>query len=116
MKTVTINTLKLLDIINENRAKHIKDYDEAIIGYRAEAEKQLKDMIKKVRGGEPISHILTLMQPVNNVADYDRNIRMLELSDTTTVEISEQEFKQYVMDDWQWTASFKQYVDTYNGK
>lgn len=50
-------------------------------------------------------HII-LSQPVNQTRSYDRVIGMLEMALAEEVELSEEDYQQYVMDEWSWREVF----------
>ncbi|HXM03797.1 MAG TPA: hypothetical protein VN939_14390 [Chthoniobacterales bacterium] len=41
-------------------------------------------------------------EPVDHTADYDRVISMLEMSAQDLVQVSAEQFDQYVLDNWRW--------------
>ena len=44
--------------------------------------------------------------PINQIKEYDRAIKMLEMSVDNDITLSEQEFAEYVLDDWHWKNQF----------
>jgi formylmethanofuran dehydrogenase subunit B len=104
---VTIKKPELLAAIIKNRAAHQAEYEEAEVGYRAAAIKALSSMLKEAKAGGTIRKTLDLVEPVSHTKDYDRVIRMLEMSTADEVSITETQFSQYVLDEWAWTALFK---------
>lgn len=52
-------------------------------------------------------------EPVSQVKSYDRAVAMLTMSVDDVIELSEQEFTQYVLDEWMWTSSFKAVTSVY---
>ncbi len=48
--------------------------------------------------------------------EYDRVIKMLEMSVDTQIELSSSEFQNYVMDDWAWSDNAKLSNSTYTAK
>ena len=47
-----------------------------------------------------------LQEPQDQTADYDRAIRMMEMSEDEIIEISELDFECYVLDNWAWKKNF----------
>jgi len=101
MNTV-IGKEKLMEIIQENRDKHRSVFLEAIDGYRLEAIKRLERMIEKIKKGKTIDQYLRLPVPTDNTNDYDRVLKMMELDTRDEINLNEEEFAQYVLDDWSW--------------
>jgi hypothetical protein len=52
------------------------------------------------------SSYLDLVYPENHTNDYERAIRKVELSVYDKVQLAENEFEQYVLNNWQWRGSF----------
>lgn len=103
---VTIHKGELLTAIQKNRATHAADFAEADLGYRKAALAEFEKMADEARDGRPIRTVLTLPCPADHTKDYDRVIRMLEMSTATEITVTEQQFSQFVLDEWQWQANF----------
>lgn len=106
----------LLVALKANRDNHRAEFEKAMIGYEIEAKEQLDAMIKKVSEGKrPIVQII-LPMPQDHTKDYDRVIKMLEMTIFASVELSQSEFGQYIMDDWSWKAQFTSSTAGYMAK
>jgi hypothetical protein len=46
------------------------------------------------------------VEPVDQTREYNKVIRMLEMSTEDVIELQEHEFSQYVLDDWGWKGQF----------
>ena len=109
---------KLLEVLRTNRTNrtnHRKIFLEACEGYLKKAIELLEQKLASARKGERISMHFSLQQPVDQTKEYDRAIRMLEMSSDTTVELEEHDFQQYVMDDWAWKQQFLASNSAYSG-
>lgn len=64
-----------------------------------------------------MNYSINLKYPESYDKEYNRAIRSVELNVYDKIELSEQEFNQYVMNDWSWKNSFissnSAYVNTY---
>ncbi len=49
---------------------------------------------------------MDLGPPIDQTKEYDRAVRMLELAVDENIELTEQQFANYVMDEWQWSQHF----------
>lgn len=116
MESVRINKANLLEVIKENRTKHRSIVEEAMAKYRAAAIAELDAMLDDARAGRKIRRSLTLIEPVDQTRDYDRIIRMLEMSEDSVIELHEEQFKCYVEDDWSWKRQFLASNRTYIAK
>ncbi|MCD6435926.1 MAG: hypothetical protein J7L15_06010 [Clostridiales bacterium] len=108
MKTVTVSKQELLTKVIENRDEHLKDYKEMMIEYKQKLIEALELMIEENRViDKNFDRTISLQEPVNNVADYDRIISMLKMSVADTIELDFHEYEQYVMNNWHWSGSFE---------
>lgn len=53
------------------------------------------------------------VKPESHESEYDRAISMLNHSVDDILDIDERTYKHYVLDDWDWTSSFKAVTSTY---
>jgi len=116
MKSVVVNKAEALAILRKNRAEHHDIFLEAVEGYKKEAVRLLEDHIKAIKEGKVRIVQVFLPQPVDYTKDYDRAIKMLEMSVNTNVELDDKSFQQYIMDDWSWKDQFIAANSTYSGK
>jgi len=109
MNAVKLNRLELLEIVKQNRVKHVAEFTEAIEDYKdlvmqiATANVKLAktsnlEEFKKMKAQPPA--------PVSYEDSYKRAIRMLELSVDEVIEVEEDVFNQLVLDEWSWKRSF----------
>lgn len=109
MKSVKLNRKDLLKIVIENRAKHISAYNESVEDYKVAAVKVAAEHVELAATGE-LSKIAKIRAmpaaPVSYEKEYDRAIRMLELSVEKEIEVEEDIFNQLVLDEWAWKHQF----------
>ena len=109
MRSVKINKTELLKIVVENQAKHVKEFDEAVEDYKKAAVKVAEEHVELAKSGdlEKIARIKAMPQkPSSYKKEYDRAIRMLELSVEDTIDVEEHIFNQLVLDEWVWKQQF----------
>ena len=106
MHAVTVNKDQLLGVLRENRDKHRSIFIEAQQGYREAVIHELDSMLADAKAGKKIQRAITLREPVDQTADYDRVIRMMEMSVDTEIDLEEHEFNMYVLDEWSWKQNF----------
>ena len=106
MEIVKIAKEELLKILKKNRATHRAIFEEAQIGYRKEAIELLDKALQDARNGRKIETFIKLNAPIDQTSDYDRAIKMIEMSIDENIEISETDFANYVLDDWHWKKQF----------
>ena len=104
--SVTINKADLADVLTQNRNSHRKKFLAAQEVYRATVIELLDQRLADARAGKKIDLAFRLPVPEDHTADYNRELRMLEMEITNTVTLKDWEFKQLVMDQWDWTPAF----------
>jgi len=106
MQTVKIEKAALLAIVRENREKHRAIFLEAQEGFRAQAIAELDRLLENAKAGRRIPRSWSMLAPVDQTKEYDRVLKMLEMSVDDIVELSQHDFARYVMDDWEWREQF----------
>lgn len=118
--TIEVEVTTLLDTLTTNREKHITAYEKAKKGYlkllRRELETKLKvlDRVPRsqikphtLKGGSEMDLARIINQkPQAYVEYYDQAIEMLEYAQNDTVELDQQQFREFVKDEWNWKAQF----------
>jgi hypothetical protein len=105
---VTVKKEELLNAIRKNRETHRESFLEAQKGYRDTVIKALDQTLAEAREGQRfvLERITALVMPQEHTTDYDRVIKMLEMCVADEVTVTEQQFSQYVLDDWGWKKQF----------
>ena len=106
MEKIKVNKTKLLSILESNRAKHRQIFEEACDGYQKAVIKELEAQLKRAKEGIRRSMLISIPAPVDQTKEYDRAIAMLKMSVEEDVLLSEQDFRCYVLDDWEWKQKF----------
>lgn len=112
MQKIRINRDELHDIVVGNKRKHIDAYNEAVVDYFAAVTKICQENLvfasSNLKDSESrIKKIKSLPTPPSSYeAEYNRAIRMLELSVDDIIELDTQQFDQLVQDIWVWKTSF----------
>ncbi len=96
-RTVQISKDKLILKIKENKKNHVESYEKAVIAYKKKALSQLEELKFAAENGD-IKLKLDLTTPVDNSKHYDSIIEMFEWEERDSVELSQQEFNEYVQD------------------
>jgi hypothetical protein len=102
---VSIGKQELLDALTANREQHRRIFEEACEGYRAKAVEILEQNIANIKARKLERIHVSLPVPEDHTKDYDRVIRMVEMHRGETLELDQEHFAQYVMDDWGWRTS-----------
>lgn len=103
---VTVSKKELLEFLRANSKKHREIFLKACDGYRVKAIQVLDSMLDDAKKGLKVRQSIELVEPQDHTSDYDRVIRMLEMSQAENIKISESQFRCYVLDEWQWMGQF----------
>jgi hypothetical protein len=110
MRSIKMSKETLRALVQANRDEHRNLFEEALDAFREQAIANLEARIEQIRNGGQVELYLNLEQPVDHTEDYDRVLQMLDYELDEEVTLTEQEFAQYVQDDWGWKQAF---ADTY---
>ena len=113
MRTVRIDKRELLVVVGDNRNAHREVFVAAVEAYRSQALIQLQQRIDEIMSGKQFVLGFALPVPEDHTADYDEVLRMLDMSVDEVVELDQQEFQQFVMDDWSWTRAWQSSTASY---
>ncbi len=106
MRNVKDKKAEVLEILRNNREHHRKIFLEALEGYKNQAVELLEKHIKAIKAGRVARVRVQIPEPEDYTREYDRAIKMLEMSVDDIVELDEDTFAQFVMDDWDWKRQF----------
>ena len=103
---VTVKVADLLEVLRQNRDLHREKFLDAQVQFRQRAVYELDRSLADARKGNEVRLFIQLPEPEDHTADYDREIRMLEMHQGDTIDIRAGQFDQLVMDRWGWSGSF----------
>jgi len=103
MNAIKVLKSELLAKLRENRDAHRATFAEAMDGYKEKVQTWLEDRLAAAKRGRVPDMIFALPHPIDQTKDYNRAIAMLEMSVEDTIELEEDDFKQYVQDEWSWS-------------
>lgn len=106
LSIITVKKDKLLDELKKNRTVHADELQQAVAGYHKAVIDELAKMLGDAREGKEYRKVVNLAEPEDHLKDYDRVIRMLEMSVNDEIQVTETEFSQYVLDEWGWKGRF----------
>ncbi len=106
LSIITVQKKELLGFLKNNRAEHNGYFLKAQEGYKKQFIMELENSLAEAKAGRNFRRSVSLDAPIDHTRDYDRIIKMLEMSVKDEVQITEREFSQYVQDDWAWKHDF----------
>lgn len=104
--TIKANVSDLLLTIGTNRDLHHATFEQAQEVYRAAAIERLERRLADAREGRPTRHGLGLIEPADHTADYDHVLEHHHDAGGASIELDEETFGQYVLDDWRWKRAW----------
>jgi len=93
---------EIVKIIQDNMIKHKDIFKEAVEAYKKKLLQLLEDKIELVKRGSKINMFIQLPEPENHTKDYKRILEMLKMEVRVDIELEENQFAMYVLDDWEW--------------
>lgn len=122
MQNIKVNKEELLKVLEANKATHVAEYQEAIVGYRIALKKAFKKSVSRLKkttdkelpGFNFSAEFTGLPRPQDHSREYDIAIRMLGAEIAEQIDLTEDEFRQYYFDEWSWSASAKMSNSTYS--
>lgn len=102
-RTVNVKRTDLLSALKDGRARHVAEFDQAMIDYREAAEKFLSEALERAKAGDLSNLRFDLPRPESHVGEYDEVIAMMEMSVDDEISLDSGSFRAYVLGEWSWT-------------
>lgn len=113
MQTVTVDKSKLMRTLQKNRKNHRQIFEDALDGWKRALIGALERAVKEAKEGSDYKTFFDLKRPEDHTEDYDYAIGMLRMHVGETVELSEGEYRELVVDNWGWKRSFTATAQAY---
>jgi len=114
MEKVNITKSALLEKLKENRIVHEKEYTEMMEIYHQKVIEGLEDLLQRARSKESNPKTsLNLDVLISYLSEYDMIIGMLEMCTDEEFSITQNEYKKYVLNKWDWSNRFDMLKSTY---
>lgn len=125
MHQVTLDKMQLLEIVRKNRGQHVAEFNDSYKGWLHQAEEKARDILTNIGSAKEryaqsgtadfrTPTFRELEEPESFANEYDRAMKMLELSVDGQIVLTRDEFANLVLDEWRWTESFKSKVAVYS--
>lgn len=105
---------KLLGQIKTNRDAHAREYETAMVKYRVKVIESLNARLAVAQQNKDVPHSIDVVRPQEYLREYDRAIRMLEMTSASEIDLDAGSFAQLVMDEWSWKQNFASTTMSYN--
>jgi hypothetical protein len=113
-RTITADKSQLLAKLQENREQHHATFLDAQDKYREKVIQILEQRLEAARRGNKIDVRINLPEPVDYTEEYDTAIEMVEWHQGDAMELSEQDFRRFVQDKWEWSGIFAANTESYS--
>lgn len=113
MRVIRIDRDEFVVTVKENRDNHRAVFERALDGYRDRWIQELERRLRDVRRGREINQYFSLPEPEDHTDDYDRILTMARMQIDDVIELTEEEFGMYVMDQWAWKSHFTSTTSRY---
>lgn len=115
LDVITVKKSELLEKLKKNRGEHSETFEKALKGYQTKVIESLEHLLADARKGKAIDHnvLSRLPVPMNQTKDYDQAILMLQMHQEETIEITNEQFACFVMDQWTWRDAMVHANSTY---
>jgi hypothetical protein len=104
--TIDAKKDEVLAKLKSNRSRHAEVVAEAREGYVAEARKAVEARLKLLASGKVVALTFSLKPPQDHTNVYDTAIQMLELHTGDEIELTNEQVRTLVMDEWDWSRAF----------
>ena len=114
MPTIKVRTRDIKETIFQNRRKHKDAYRAALSEFKCQMAKAY-DKAKQalLDSGEAKQSFHEIREPRSWEAEYTDALSMAEAHCCDTMDLSEQDFKQFMLDEWDWTDDFNHLTQAY---
>jgi hypothetical protein len=114
--SITANKKQILDTLRKNREEHKAIVAESRVAYVKKAEAAVMKKLDQLRSGKVISLAFQLTVPLDYTTVYDTAIRALELHTGDTIQLSADQVRNLIDDQWDWTGQFTSSNSLYSEK
>lgn len=104
-RQITVKKEELLAKLRENRDIHVKEFNEAKEGFHQAYMDKIDDLIKRANDGD-YKFRVEIIKPESHEKEYNTIIAMLEMSVEDEIELDEASFRNFVLDEWDWSKAF----------
>ena len=102
----TLSREQIVNALKANREAHIATYAVACEAYAVDAAAALQDKLDRVQAGEIVSLTIDVLCPVEYASQYDDLIKTFSLVNDTEFELTMEQMRCILHDEWDWTHKF----------
>jgi hypothetical protein len=106
VRTVKVAKEDLIGRIQSNMDKHRAEFEAGLETYSKAVVQELEDWLDRAKKGKRVTAYTQLRAPEDHMEDYRQVLDMLKMSVDAEIELTHQEFSQFVRDDCGWKEQF----------
>lgn len=114
--SITANKKQVLETLRKNREEHKSIVAESRAVYVKKAEAAVAKKLDLLRSGKIVGLSFQLAVPLDYTTVYDTAIRALELHTGDTIELSADQVRNLIDDQWDWSGQFTSSNSLYSEK
>lgn len=106
----------LIEVLEGNLSEHKAIFDKAVANYRVAATQRLQAEMDQINKRFLHEVRIALPVPEDHSGDYERILRMLRMAKAagnTIMNLTDEEARMYVQDDWEWRRAWVQNTVSY---
>lgn len=115
LNTTNIKIEKLQETLKQNLSDHVEIYNTAMLAYETNYKDYVSEFAKEVAKGDLKREFRPPIRPVSYAKNYEDVISQLEYEAEDVITLSSQEFKNYILDEWNFTNVFYSNTQTMFG-
>jgi hypothetical protein len=113
MEEVKVKVSYLIGILTENRHEHKKAFELAYSGFRNKVIIAMEENLEKAKSGGEVITRIDSNPPIDHTEDYDVALDMLRIHMESEITITQEEYKNLILDKWHWSSSFRSSSSSY---
>ena len=113
LQEINVETEKLQEILKTNLVDHVELYNFAYEEWQKKYTLYVAEFAKKVKNGDYKAKFNPPQAPISYAKNYEDVLMQLSLTYDDVISLDEHSFKNYVLDEWNFTSSFYSTVKTF---
>ncbi len=114
-QSVNVSRLELINVLEQNKNAHAKEFKEAFDNYKKATIKALKKALELAQKGDFSKTVVNITEPQNHEQEFTQVLEMLKMSVDETINLDSEAFQAYVKNNWPWRKHFELVAASYKG-
>lgn len=114
MEEIKVKVSYLKRVLTENRHEHKKEFEVTYSGFRNQVITLMEENLEKAKNGDEVITRIDLNPPIDHTEDYDIVLDMLRIHEDSKITVTQEEYKNFILDKWHWSSSFSSSSSSYS--